>query len=206
MFQINIYLRFALIAFFLIGGIAPALIKGLSFWWGLPFILVGLVLLAGYFLLGTINSTALLLQAGKIEEAEKRLALTFWPKLLYVANRSYYYMIKGNIALSQKDTDAGEMWLRKAQEIKLPSDNEKAMLELQLANIAASKGKWSQAQLHFRNLKDLKITETTIKDQVKQFEKALENRGQMKAAMRMGNPGAAGMMQPGGKRRRPKMR
>jgi len=40
---------------------------------------------------------------------------------------------------------------------------------------------------------------------VKQFEKALENRGQMKAAMRMGSPGAA-MMQAGGKRKRPKMR
>lgn len=206
MFQINIYLRFALIAVFLIGGFAPAFIKGLSFWWGFPFILAGLVLLAGYILLGTVNSTAMLLQQGKIEEAEKRLSLTFWPKLLYVANRAYYYMIKGNIALSKKDTEAGEMWLRKAQEVKLPTDNEKAMLELQLANIAASKGKWNQAQLHFRNLKDLKITETAIKDQIKQFEKALDSRGQMKAAMRMGNPAAAGMMQPGGKRRRPKMR
>jgi tetratricopeptide (TPR) repeat protein len=205
MFQINIYLRFALMAITFVGGLALMFIKGLGFWYGFPLVLVGLILLTGYLLLGTINSTAMLVQENKLEEADKRLKLTVFPGLLYVANRAYYYMLKGTIALSKKEMDEGEMWLRKAQEVKLPTDNEKAMLELQLANIAASKGRWNQAQLHFRKLKELKITETAIKDQVKQFEKALENRGQMKAAMRMGAPGAA-MMQPGGKRRRPKMR
>lgn len=205
MFQINIYLRFALMAITLVGGLALMFIKGLGFWYGFPLVLVGLILLTGYLLLGTINSTAMLVQENKLEEADQRLKLTVFPRLLYVANRAYYYMLKGTIALSKKEMDEGEMWLRKAQEVKLPTDNEKAMLELQLANIAASKGRWNQAQLHFRKLKELKITETAIKDQVKQFEKALENRGQMKAAMRMGAPGAA-TMQPGGKRRRPKMR
>ena len=205
MFQINIYLRFALMAITFVGGLALMFIKGLGFWYGFPLVLVGLILLTGYLLLGTINSTAMLVQENKLEEADKRLKLTVFPGLLYVANRAYYYMLKGTIALSKKEMDEGEMWLRKAQEVKLPTDNEKAMLELQLANIAASKGRWNQAQLHFRKLKELKITETAIKDQVKQFEKALENRGQMKAAMRMGAPGAA-TMQPGGKRRRPKMR
>jgi tetratricopeptide (TPR) repeat protein len=205
MFQINIYLRFALMAITFVGGLALMFIKGLGFWYGFPLVLVGLILLTGYLLLGTINSTAMLVQENKLEEADQRLKLTVFPGLLYVANRAYYYMLKGTIALSRKEMDEGEMWLRKAQEVKLPTDNEKAMLELQLANIAASKGRWNQALLHFRKLKELKITETAIKDQVKQFEKALENRGQMKAAMRMGAPGAA-MMQPGGKRRRPKMR
>ncbi len=204
MLQINIYLRFGLMAFSLLAGIVPSFIKGLGFWWGFPFLLVFIVLAVGYLLLGTINSAALLVQEGKVDEAEKRLNLTLWPKLLYVANRAYYFMLKGTIAMSRKDMDAGEIWLRKAQEVKLPTDNEKAMLELQLANIAASKGKWNQALLHYRKIKDLKITETAIKDQVKQFEKALENRGQVKAALRMG--AGAGLAQPGGKRKRPKMR
>ena len=30
-------------------------------------------------------------------------------------------------------------WLKKAEEINVPTDNEKAMLQIQLANIAASK-------------------------------------------------------------------
>ena len=33
------------------------------------------------------------------------------------------------------------------------SENEKAMLQIQLANIAASKGKWKQAQNYYRNIK-----------------------------------------------------
>jgi tetratricopeptide (TPR) repeat protein len=205
MLQINIYLRFGLMALSLIAGVVPMFIKGLSFWWGFPFLLVFLVLAVGYLLLGTINSAAMLLQEGNLDEAEKRLALTLSPKWLYSANRAYYFMLKGTIAMNKKDMEGGEAWLRKAQEVKLPTDNEKAMLELQLANIAASKGKWNQAQLHFRKLKEYKITETTIKDQVKQLEKALENRGQVKAAMRMGGQGG-GMMMPGGKRKRPKMR
>jgi len=74
------------------------------------------------------------------------------------------------------------------------------MLQLQLANIAASKGRWKQAERHFRVAKKCKITEPNIKEQFKQFEKAFQNRGQMKQA------GQAGGMRPGGKRRRPKMR
>ncbi len=206
MFQINIYLRFALIALFLIGGIVPAFINGLSFWWGFPFILVGLILLAGYFLLGTINSTALLLQQGKIDEAEKRLALTFWPQLLYVANRSYYYMIKGNIALSKKDTEAGEMWLRKAQEVKLPSDNEKAMVLLQMCNIQMMKNNWPGAQNYFMQVKKLHISEKLIKEQIDQVEKAINSRGNINVARSMGKQGMQMMRMGGGKRRRPPMR
>ena len=61
-----------------------------------------------------------------------------------------------------------------------------------------------QAQLHLNKLKGLSITEPQLKDQVKQFEKAMKNRGVAKAAGRAGiNPMR---MNPGGKRRRPKMR
>ncbi len=205
MFQINIYVRFALMALTLIAGVVPFFIKGLGFWWGFPFLLVFVVLALGYFLLGTVGSSAMLIQQGNLDKAEERLSLTRWPRWLYVTNRAYYYMLKGTLAMHRKDMDASEAYLRKAQELNLPTDNEKAMLELQLANIAASKGKWNQAQIHYRKLKEFKVTETLIKDQIKQFEKALENRGQVKAALRMGAQGMS-MMNPSSKRRRPKMR
>jgi tetratricopeptide (TPR) repeat protein len=202
MFSINIYLRFALIAVFLIGGIAAAFIPSIGFWWGFPFLLIALILLAGYLLLGTVQSAALLLQATQFDEAEKRLGLTFFPKLLYVTNRAYFYILKGTLASAQQKSDEAEIWLKKAQTMKLPTDNEKAMIELQLANIAATKGKWQQAQNSFRNIKTLKVTDANIKEQMKQFEKALQQQGQVKATG-MGN---TNMMRPGGKRRRPKMR
>lgn len=204
MFTINIYLRFALVALTLIGGIILSFVDGFGFWYALPFILTGIILLAGYVLLGTVQSAAQLVQENRFDEAEKRLSLTFFPRFLYATNRAYYFMMKGTIAIARHDTEEGEMWLRKAQEVDVPTDNEKAMLELQLANIAASKGKWQQAQLHFRNAKKAKVTEASVKEQLQQFEKVLQNRGQMKAAQRMG---ARGGMQSGkSKRRRPRMK
>ncbi len=200
MFTINIYLRFALIGVFLFGGIILSFIKGFGFWYALPLILIGLVLLVGYLILGTVQSAAQFMQQNDFDATEKRLNLTLSPRLLYATNRAFYYMIKGSISLSRKHIDEGEAYLKKAQQIKIPTDNEKAMLELQLANIAATKGKWKQAQNHFRTAKGLKVTEEAIKDQLKQFEKVLQNRGQMKAA------GPKGGFRPGGKRRRPRMK
>lgn len=204
MFLINPYLRFALMGVGIIGGIILSILYG--FWYGFPFWLAGLVLLVGYVLLGTVGSAAKAMQTQDMEKSEKLLNLTISPRLLYPTNRAYFYMIKGSVALAQKKTDEGEMWLKKAEEINVPTDNEKAMLQIQLANIAASKNKWKQAQQHFRNTKGLKITQAEIRDQLKQFEKVLSNRGQSKAAMRQGGGQRGGMMQPGGKRRRPKMR
>ncbi|GJM36230.1 MAG: hypothetical protein DHS20C18_52310 [Saprospiraceae bacterium] len=201
MFTINPYLRFALIAVGLIGGILLSIFQG--FWYGFPFWLIGLILLITYVLLGTIGPASKVLQTEDFDKAEKLLNLTLTPRLLYPTNRAYYYMLKGSIALARKDTVAGEKYLKMAEAIEVPTDNERAMLQIQLANIAASKQKWSQAQIHFRNLKQLKITDGSIKEQYKLLEKAFQNRGQMKAAG-MGNKGGA--MRPGGKRRRPKMR
>ncbi len=178
MFTINIYLRFALIALFLGGGIILAFIY--SFWYAFPLILIGLSLLAGYILLGTVQSTAQLVQEANFAEAEKRMALTWKPEWLYKTNRAFYYMIQGTLAMNRKDNNAAEMWLTKAQEIELPSDNEKAMVYLQLANLHAQKNKWNKAKSLFQSAKKLKITEPMIKEQMKQFEKALTNRGQAK--------------------------
>lgn len=204
MFTINIYLRFALIALGIIGGTVLSALWG--FWYGFPFILIGLVLLAGYIALGTIQSSAELMQTGDLEKTEKRLDLTLMPKWLYVSQRAYYYMLKGSIALSRKQMDEGEEWLRKAQSVKVPTDNEKGMIEIQLASIHANKGKRRQAQMHLRNAKQLNITEPTIKDQLKQLEQGLKNMGAMNAANRMGGRNQMGIKGSKSKRRRPRLK
>ena len=202
MLTINIYTKLALIAVTLLGGIGLTIAYGLGY--GIIFLLVGIGLLASYILLGTVQSAAQLMQESKFDEAEKRLDMTLKPEWLYSANRAYYNMIKGTIAASRKDNATAESFFTKAQSIGVPSDNETAMLELQLANIAATKNKWNQAKLHYKKLKGLKVTEPQLKEQINQFEKALKQRGAMKAAGRAGmNPMR---MNPGGKRRRPKMR
>lgn len=205
MLKINIYLKFAIIGVFLGGGIVCAFL--VSFWWALPLILIGLGFLASYILLGTVQSAAEMIQNQDFDGAEKQLGLTWKPKWLYAANRSYYYILKGTIAMQRKDVEEGERWLRKAQEVDLPSDNEKAMVELQLAQIAASKNKWQQAMNHVRIAKQLNITEPTMKEQLRYLEKVLNQRGNQKAAMSMGKQGMKMARQAGkSKRRRPKMR
>ena len=205
MFTINIYLRFALIAVLLIGGTIMAIFLG--FWYSFPFLLAGVGLLIGYFLLGTVQSAALFMQKTDYIGAEKRLDLTWKPNWLYVSNRAYYYIMKGTIAQGLGRNEEAEKFLKHAQTLELPTDNEKAAVKLQLAGAAAQKERWNQVKLYLKEIKTLSISEPALKDQVKQFEKAVKDRGQLKAARRMGQMPKGGMpMKPGGKRRRPKMR
>lgn len=206
MFTINIYVKFALIALFLGGGIILAFTQG--FWYAFIFLLIGLGLLASYLLLGTIQSAAEMIQTMDLDGAEKRLGLTFFPKLLYVSNRAFYYIIKGTIAINRNNTSLAEGYFNQALELELPSDTEKGMVLLQMANINAQKNKWTAAQNYYRDAKKLNITEPQLKNQLEDFGKALKNRGQAKAAqgMGMGRRGKQTMQAGKSKRRRPKMR
>jgi hypothetical protein len=66
-----------------------------GFWYGFPFWFTGFIMLLGYIFLGTIMSTNQLLSQQRIEEAEARLKLTFFPKLLLVGYKGVYYMTYG---------------------------------------------------------------------------------------------------------------
>lgn len=205
MFTIDYRLRIALIVLLIGGGV----ILGFTWGWGYAslFLIAGLVLLAGYIFLGTVASAAKLMQAQDFEGTEKRLNWTLKPEWLYATNRAMFYMMKGTIAMQRKDNKEAEAYLKKAENIEVPTDNERAMIQLQLANIAAQKGSWNQVKLHVKNLKELSVSEPMIKEQIKQLEMAIKNKGQIKAAQRMGMGGQkGGFRNPGGKRRRPKMR
>lgn len=201
MFTINIYLRFALIALFLIGGFVLSLT--ISFWYALPILLIGLILLAGYILLGTVQSAAKMLQTADFLGAEKRLALTWKPGLLYKANRAYYYMLRGTIASGLKrGNEETEKWLKMADDIGFQSDDERAMVMLQLVGIAMQKGNWNFAKGQLKKLKKMDITQEELKEQIEQVKKAVNNRGAIRNARIQGR----GQMQHGSKRKRPKMR
>lgn len=200
MILIPVYLRFTLIVLFLGGGIALWMTMGI--WYGIFFVLTAVFLLVGYLLLGTIQSAAALIQKSDFQGAESRLGLTLFPRLLYSANRAYYFLLKGTLAMQRQDFDQAEAFMMRADQIGLPSDNEKAMIYLQLSNIAANRSNWTGAMAHFRKVKDLKVTEPAMKEQIREYEKALGNRGLAKAQIRSGMQG----FQAGGKRRRPKMR
>lgn len=203
MFTINIYLRFALIAAGILGGIGLWL--GLGFWYGFPFLLIGIVLMAGYILLGTIMSSNQLLGKQQLQAAEDRLKMTYFPNLLLIGYKGVYYMTHGALAMQKRDFTTAEGWLKKSLDAGLPSDNEKGAAMLQLVMIAASKSNSKAAQTQFAELKKLNVTEPMLKEQIKDVEKQMK---QMNQAM---SPGMMSMMggkgfRPGGKRRTPKMR
>ncbi len=203
MFTIHPYLKFALIAAFIIGGIV--MMATLPWGYGLPVLIIGILLLVSYILLGTIQHAAKVMQANQnYLEAEKWLNLTFKPEWLYVTNRAYFYMMKGTIAQGLGRTDDAEAWLQKAQTINLPSDNEKAAVQLQLASIAIQRQKLNLAKNYLKNIKELNVTEPTLRDQIKQFDKAMGQQGQMKMAQQMGMVQKGGVpLNPRSKRRRP---
>jgi len=205
MFIIPPYIRIALIIVGIVGGIG--LWAAFGFWYGFFFLLAGVILLAGLIFMGTVGPASQALQEQDFDKAEKLLNLTPNPKWLYVTNRAYYYMLKGNIALSRRDIEEGERLLKMAESIDVPTDNEKAMLQIQLAQISASRGRWKEAKIYFKKAKECNISEGPIKEQFKELEKIMAQSGQSRAAMRMGKQGHGMMRQMGkSKRRRPKMR
>jgi tetratricopeptide (TPR) repeat protein len=203
MFIIPPYIRIALIVLGIVGGIA--LWAAFGFWYGFFFVLTGVILLLGLIFLGTVGPAAQALQDSDFDKAEKMLNLTPNPNWLYSTNKAYFYMLKGSIAIARKDVNEGERYLKMAEAVEVPSDNERAMLQIQLAQIALSKQRFQEAKIHYKKAKGLKISEGPLKDQFRQLEQAINQSGQMKAAMRQGRAGH-GMSGGKGKRRRPKMR
>jgi len=161
MFTINIYLKLALIAICFVGGVVLTVLYGFGYSWIL--FLIGLVLLGSYLLLGTIQSASEYVQAQDFAGARKRLALTKFPSLLYVSNRAFYYIINGSIDMNEGKTAEAEAYFEKALALKLPTDTERAMVLMQMANINASKSKWTAAKNYFRQAKKLKVEEPTLK-------------------------------------------
>ena len=137
MYTMNIYLKLALTAAFLLGGVALAFAFG--FWYAFPLLLIGIIFLVSYVLLGTVQTAAQMIEAQDLDGAEKRLNLTLNPKWLYVTNRAYYYIMKGSIAMQRGNESKAENLFKKAQTLKLPTDNERAMVQLQLAGIKKKK-------------------------------------------------------------------
>ena len=204
MFTINIYLKLALIALCFVGGTILTILYGFGYSWIL--FVVGIGLLASYLLLGTIQSASEFVQLQDWDGARKRLALTKFPSLLYVSNRAFFYIINGSIDMNEGKTAEAEAYFQKALDLKLPTDTERAMVLMQMANINGSKGKWTKAKNYFREAKKMKVSEPTLKQQMEQFELALANQGGMKRMGAGGRRGGQQMIRPGGKRRRPKMR
>lgn len=201
MLRLNIYVKFALIALCLIGGTVLAYLYG--FWYAFPILLIGVLLLVSYFLLGTVQSAAEFVERQDFEGARRRLKLTLFPRLLYKTNRAFYYIINGTIALAEGKRDEAEAFFKRAEGIKLHTDDEKAMVYMQLATIYATKNQWNKGLKYYRELKKLRITQKIIKEQVAQLDRVFQQGSLLKSPVMRRQ---MKQMRPGGKKRRPRLR
>jgi hypothetical protein len=165
------------------------------------------VLLAGYLMLGTIMSTNQLLGEQKLDEAEARLKLTFFPRILLMGYKGVYYMTHGGLAMQKKDFNGAEVWLKQALNAGLPSDNERGAAMLQLVLVAAAKKNRQAAQTQMAELKKINVTEPMLKEQIREIDKQLKQASQtVMNPSTMAMTGGRGFRPPGGKRKSPKMR
>jgi tetratricopeptide (TPR) repeat protein len=202
MLKINIFVKFALIAIGFLGGIILWATYGFAYAW--IFLLLGVIMLASYLIFGTIQSASEKIQLQDFEGADKMLDLTYFPNLLYVTNRSIYYVLRGSIAAYRKDNKVAETYFNQALALKLPTDNEKAMVLMQMMGIQMQRQNWTGAQNYLSQVKKLNITENMIKSQITEIEKAFASRGNLNVARSMGAAGMRQMTQGGGgKRKRP---
>jgi tetratricopeptide (TPR) repeat protein len=203
MLKINIFVKFALIAGGFLIGILLWALYGFGYAW--IFLLLGIIMLISYLFLGTIQSATEKIQVQDFEGADKMLNLTFKPDWLYTPLRSMYYTLKGSISSYNKDNKTAEEYFQKAMSMKFNSDDEKAMVLMQMMGIQMQRQNWAGAQNYLSQLKKLNITQSIIKNQLAEVEKAFASRGNLNVARSMGKPGMQQMMQGGGggKRRRP---
>jgi len=131
MFFTNI--RFLLVALFFILGIILHVQLGFGSAWYLY--LASLLLLATHFLFGTVWQAFAKLRKGNLNEAELLINRVKRPDFLWKPVRSYYYFVKGMIALQRKQNDAGKTNLQTALEMGLRNPNDNALTALNIAHI-----------------------------------------------------------------------
>ena len=93
--------------------------------------------------------------------------------------------------MQREKSNEAEQWFNKALSLKLPSDNERAMILIQLINI------------HIRELKKLNYSKELFKEQIKMIDQVMTQQGKVKT---MGQMDQRMTFRPGGKRRMPRMR
>lgn len=156
--------------------VAIVLTITVGFGWSFIFWIIFIVFVVGYFLLGTIAAASEKLNVGDLDGAERILGYTKFPNLLLKMNQAYFSLLKGMIALQRNDTKTGEVLLQEAYDKGLPTNNDKAMVLLNLAHINYSKNKVNLVKGQLRQIKELNVEDPSLNAKVAELEQALKSR------------------------------
>ena len=123
-----------------------------SFWPSFILYLIGVVLLAGHFLLGPMRLIQSHMETGDMEGAKKVVDSIKFPGLLIKPMRSVYYTIKGNLAMVSQDFDTAEKHMKKSLDLGGGALTKQAdgPNRLQLGMLAMQKGNIKEAESYIR--------------------------------------------------------
>lgn len=126
------------------------------------FLAVGLLILT-HFIYGTVWASFRQLQKGNFEKAENLINQIKRPDWLAKSAKSYYFLVQGIILMNKKDLDKGKDLLRKALEHGLRTQNDQALVLLNMAHISFLQQNPQEAMVYLKEGKQLKADPFVIK-------------------------------------------
>lgn len=137
-----------------ITGLAIAILLNVTgsagFWPSFPLYFVSVIGLVSHFLIGPLRLAQGPMEEGNLEEVEKILASVWYPKLLIKPVRSGYYTIKGQLAMSNKDFDTAEKYLKESSSLGSAIPQAEGSNKLQLGMMAMQRNDLKGAEGYIR--------------------------------------------------------
>jgi tetratricopeptide (TPR) repeat protein len=122
---------------------------------GALLILSVLFITYGYFRNGTVWKAFQSIKKNNFAKAKKELSQISKPDLLSKSQKGYYYWALGLIKLKDNDLYAAEEHIRKALDFGVRTENDIALLNLNLAQIFYQKEQFQEAYIYLNKTKDI---------------------------------------------------
>lgn len=144
-------------------------------WWGtgvLLFLLAGIVVLTIF--KNEYNMLAFFfMRRGNFEKAESALLKIKHPEKFTQSQHSFYYYLLGIVESQKKSFAKSERYFKRALDIGLRMEHDRAMAKLNLAGFSLSKRNKREAMMHLAEAKKLDKNKM-LTDQVKMIEAQLK--------------------------------
>lgn len=122
-------------------------------------LLMGFGLLVwGYFRNGSVYLAYRRLRQDKYEKAEKLLDEVNRPNWLARVVQGYYYLSRGHIAFQEERYTEAQLHFETAHELRPPNGNDRALILLNLAQLANIQGDKKQARHYLKEAEDEKMS------------------------------------------------
>ena len=138
-------------------------LTGLGQWWSLPFILVTLLLVWDYLRNGAVWSAFRAFRQGDMERMRRLLAQVRWPQRLSARSIAYYHWLRGVLDALDGRHGAARVHLLVAASGELSSENDRALVQCLLAEVALQGGDREAARQHLRLARNLEHHERVSK-------------------------------------------